>query len=55
MIRAFGWPTLVGMALFAVGGAGAGYLLVRVGSRLWFHWRVVARSRRQATRGSSAP
>lgn len=50
MIRAFGWPTLLGMGLFAVGGGAIGYLLVRVASRLWFHWRVVARGRRQAAR-----
>lgn len=54
MVRAFGWPTLVGMGLFAVGGAGAGYLVMRVGARLWFHWRVAARGRRQAGRSSAA-
>jgi uncharacterized protein (DUF2062 family) len=26
----FGWPTLLGMGLFAVGGATAGYLLVKL-------------------------
>lgn len=46
MIKAFGWPTLAGMSIFAVGGAALGYVLVRGGARLWFHWRYVRRIRR---------
>ena len=46
-VQAMGWPTVVGMAIFAVGGAALGYVLVRVTSRLWFHWRVAKRARRR--------
>jgi hypothetical protein len=35
------------MSIFAVGGAIGGYLLVRTGSRLWFHWRVARRAARR--------
>jgi uncharacterized protein (DUF2062 family) len=45
--QALGWPTVVGMGLFAVVGALGGYLLVRTGSRLWLHWRLARRARRQ--------
>jgi uncharacterized protein len=48
-LQALGWPTVVGMGLFAVVGALAGYLLVRAGSRLWLHWRLAQRSQRQRT------
>lgn len=37
-----GWPTLLGMALFAVGGALIGYALVHGGARLWSKWRAVS-------------
>ena len=47
-IQSFGWPTVVGMGIFAVGGAAVGYLLVRVSSTAWFHWRVAKRARRRA-------
>jgi uncharacterized protein len=50
-LQALGWPTVVGMGLFATVGALSGYLLVRIGSRLWLHWRLARRSRRQAARG----
>lgn len=53
MARAFGTPTLLGMALFALGGAAFGYLAVRIGSRLWFHWRLASRGRRLAARRSA--
>ena len=46
-VQALGWPTVVGMALFAVVGSLLGYMLVRLGARLWFHWRVWQRRRRQ--------
>jgi uncharacterized protein len=45
-LQSFGWPTVVGMGIFAVGGASLGYVLVRVSSRLWFYWRVMSRARR---------
>jgi uncharacterized protein len=50
-LQALGWPTVVGMALFAVGGSLAGYIVVRSSTRLWFHWRVLRRSRRQRAAG----
>jgi uncharacterized protein (DUF2062 family) len=43
-LQALGWPTVVGMGLFAVIGSIGGYLLVRTGSRLWFHWRYARRA-----------
>jgi uncharacterized protein len=46
-LQQLGWPTVVGMALFALGGSLGGYLLVRTGSRLWFHWRVARRAVRR--------
>lgn len=49
-VQSFGWPTVVGMATFAVGGAALGYLLVRLSSTAWFHWRVARRARRRAAR-----
>ena len=48
MLHSFGWPTLLGMAIFATGGSLFGYLLVRTSSRLWFHWRVARRARRRS-------
>jgi uncharacterized protein (DUF2062 family) len=46
-LRTLGWPTAVGMGLFAVASAAAGYLLVHLASRLWVHWRYVRRIRRR--------
>ncbi|OQC14474.1 DUF2062 domain-containing protein [Candidatus Skiveiella danica] len=40
-LSAFGWPTLLGMGLFAVGGAAGGYL----GVKLFWRLRVWARRR----------
>ena len=48
-LQALGWPTVVGMALFGVVGSLLGYVLVRLGTRMWFHWRVWQRRRRQAS------
>lgn len=47
-VQSLGWPTVVGMATFAVGGAALGYVLVRLSSTAWFHWRVARRARRRA-------
>lgn len=49
-LQAMGWPTVVGMGLFAIVGAIGGYLLVRAGSRLWLHWRLAQRWQRQRAR-----
>lgn len=43
-LQSLGWPTVVGMGLFALVGSIGGYLLVRTGSRLWFHWRYARRA-----------
>ncbi len=42
-IQRFGWPAVLGMAVFAVGGAGGGYVLVKLFWRLrvWFKRRVL--------------
>jgi uncharacterized protein (DUF2062 family) len=48
LLQTFGWPAAVGMSLFALGGSSIGYVLVRAGSRLWFHWRVARRARRRS-------
>jgi len=53
-LQLLGWPTVVGMALFAVVGSLLGYVLVRLGARLWFHWRVWQRRRRQAASPASS-
>ena len=42
-LSAFGWPTLLGMGLFGVGGAAGGYLAVKV----FWRWRVLIRRRRR--------
>ena len=41
MLANLGWPTVLGMGLFAVGGAAAGYVSVKLGWRLriWFKRR----------------
>ena len=49
-LQAMGWPTVVGMGLFATVGASAGYLMMRAGSRLWLQWRLARRSHRQRER-----
>ncbi len=46
-LQALGWPTVVGMGLFALVGSIGGYLLVRAGSRLWLHWRLARRASRR--------
>jgi uncharacterized protein (DUF2062 family) len=46
-LQALGWPTVVGMGLFATLGAVGGYLVVRLVSRLWFHYRYVRRLTRR--------
>ncbi len=46
-LQSFGWPTVVGMGIFALGGAALGYVLVRVSSALWLHWRLARRARRR--------
>ena len=51
--QAQGWPTVVGMALFALMGSLLGYVLVRLGARLRFLWRVWQRRRRQAASPAS--
>jgi uncharacterized protein len=40
-LSSIGWPAVLGMGIFAVGGAAAGYLLVKLGWRLnvWFKLR----------------
>jgi uncharacterized protein len=49
-LQALGWPTVLGMAIFAVGGAVCGYLLVRLFSRGRLHWKLWQRSRRNPMR-----
>ncbi len=46
-LQSLGWPTVVGMGLFALVGSLGGYLLVRAGSRLWLHWRCARRAQRR--------
>jgi uncharacterized protein len=52
-LQALGWPTVVGMGLFAVVGAAGGYLLVHGGARLWLHWRLARRAQRQRARAQA--
>lgn len=47
-LQTLGWPTVVGMGLFALIGSVGGYILVRAGSRLWLHWRLARRAARRA-------
>jgi hypothetical protein len=47
-LQSFGWPTVVGMGIFAVGCATLGYVLVRLSSALSLHWRLARRARRRA-------
>jgi uncharacterized protein len=46
-LQALGWPTVLGMAIFAVGGAALGYLGVKLFSRASLAWRIHRRVRRQ--------
>jgi uncharacterized protein (DUF2062 family) len=46
-LHALGWPTVVGMGLFAVGGASLGYVGVKAFSRASLAWRLRRRARRQ--------
>jgi uncharacterized protein (DUF2062 family) len=42
-LQRFGWPAVLGMGIFAVGGAGAGYVLVKLiwRGRIWLKRRVL--------------
>ena len=42
---AIGWPAVLGMGLFAVGGAAASYMLVKVGWHLHIAWKIRQRRR----------
>jgi uncharacterized protein (DUF2062 family) len=44
-LQSLGWPTVLGMAMFATVGSVGGYVFMRLGSRAWFHWRVARRAR----------
>ncbi len=44
-LQSLGWPTVLGMAIFATVGSVGGYVFMRLGSRAWFHWRVARRAR----------
>lgn len=46
-LRSLGWPTVLGMGLFAVGGAALGYAGVKLFSRASLAWRMRRRSLRQ--------
>lgn len=46
-LATFGLPTILGMGLFAVGGAAVGYVVVNAVSRAWLWWRIMRRQRRQ--------
>lgn len=39
-LQALGWPTALGMSIFATVGAVGGYLAMRLGSWACLHWRV---------------
>jgi uncharacterized protein len=54
MLQAYGWPTLVGMGLFATVGAALGYAVVRTGGLLWFHWRYRSAQAKRRTRSRPA-
>jgi uncharacterized protein (DUF2062 family) len=47
-LQALGWPAVVGMATFAIGGAALSYALVRAGAWLRLTWRLRRRSQRKA-------
>lgn len=44
-LQALGWPTVLGMAIFATVGSVGGYALMRLGSRAWLYWRMARRAR----------
>jgi uncharacterized protein (DUF2062 family) len=44
-LQSLGWPTVLGMAIFAAAGSLGGYVFMRAGSWAWFHWRVARRAR----------
>jgi uncharacterized protein len=46
-LQALGWPTVLGMGLFAVGGATLGYAGVKLFARASLAWRMRRRSLRQ--------
>ncbi len=46
-LQALGWPTVLGMVLFAVGGAVLGYFGVKLFSRVSLAWRMRQRTLRQ--------
>jgi uncharacterized protein len=46
-LQSLGWPTVLGMALFAVGGAVLGYIGVKLFSRISLAWRMRRRALRQ--------
>lgn len=50
-LQALGWPTVVGMGLFAVVGATLGYLVVKLFSRTSLAWRMRRRAQRQRAAG----
>lgn len=47
-LQALGWPTLVGMAIFATAGAALSYVVVRVVAQAWLAWRLRRRAVRRA-------
>jgi uncharacterized protein (DUF2062 family) len=47
-LQALGWPTLVGMGSFAVGGALTAYLAVRLAAQARLAWRLRRRQGRRA-------
>jgi uncharacterized protein (DUF2062 family) len=47
-LQAMGWPTLVGMGSFAIGGAMTAYLAVRLAAQARLAWRLRRRQRRAA-------
>jgi uncharacterized protein len=48
-LQALGWPTVLGMIIFAVGGAALGYVGVKLFSRASLAWRMRRRALRQRT------
>jgi uncharacterized protein len=46
-LQALGAPTLLGMGVFAVGGALLGYVTVLVGANLWRRWRMAQLRKRR--------
>jgi len=46
-LQALGWPTVVGMGLFAIGGSALGYFGVKLFARASLAWRMRRRALRQ--------